>query len=420
MTTTLKCLRLLPRAYCHKDLVLPVLRVMLTYVVHSPAVAPIREAAIPREEAPRQASPSRGQRHHDDHHDAGHGAGRGRRNSGDNFEKREKLPVPDYGPYVGNLPYSVQEDDLADFFAGCAIKEIRIPIDYNTNRPKGFAYVEFEDRNSLVHALEFDGQVYLPTELYTVNQRAIRVDVAGERKGGRQDNGFFQKRDGGGGDRYAREDRGGDRYNNRDQRDDRGSQRSDGNWGADRRPRDDHHHHHDRRAPREDTEIDAHTTSTGPAERPKLSLKPRTKSKEDVAQATRSANVFGDAKPRDERNVKPVADRPAARHDSSDRPQRDGSGGRGGRGGRGDRVEGAGGRGDKGGRGGDVSKPTRSDGDWGRGGAASAAAAAVVEKKVKKPKADKDLTKTAVFKPAAVATKVVNAYSVFNNDSDSD
>ncbi|RHZ01717.1 hypothetical protein DYB37_004810 [Aphanomyces astaci] len=331
-------------------------------------------------------------------------------------------PTTARSSYVGNLPYSVQEDDLADFFAGCAIKEIRIPIDYNTNRPKGFAYVEFEDRNSLVHALEFDGKVYLPTELYTVNQRAIRVDVAGERKGGRQDNGFFQKRDGGGGDRYAREDRGGDRYNNRDQRDDRGSQRSDGNWGADRRPRDDHHHH-DRRAPREDTEIDAHTTSTGPAERPKLSLKPRTKSKEDVAQATRSANVFGDAKPRDERNVKPVADRPAARHDSSDRPQRDGPGGRGGRGGRGDRVEGAGGRGDKGGRGGgggDVSKPSRSDGDWGRGGAASAAAAAVVEKKVKKPKADKDLTKTAVFKPAAVATKVVNAYSVFNNDSDSD
>ncbi|ETW05716.1 hypothetical protein, variant [Aphanomyces invadans] len=268
------------------------------------AAAPVREVAT-RVESPRRLTSPRNSRpgQHDDYDAPGHGA-RGRRYSGDNFDRRDKLPVPDVGPfksYVGNLPYAVHPDDLVDLFAGCNIQDIRLPQDHS-GRPKGFAYVEFGDRESLMRALELDGE--------TLNQRTIRVDVAGDRKGGRNDNGFFHKRDGGdryGGDRYQREDRYG--------RDDRGPQRSDGHWGADRR----RENRGDRRAPRDD--IDHQPTA--PAERPKLTLKPRTKSKEDVVEGgARPANVFGDAKPRDETKVKASADRPAAmdaRLESGDR-----------------------------------------------------------------------------------------------------
>ncbi|RHY31084.1 hypothetical protein DYB32_003769 [Aphanomyces invadans] len=83
----------------------------------------------------------------------------------------------------------------------------------------------------------------------------------------------------------------------------------------------------------------------------------------------------------------------------------------GGRGGRG--------RGDKGGRGGEPTKPSRSDGDWGRGGASTATASTEDKKTKKPPKAEKDITKAAMFKPAAASTKVVNAFSLLN-DSDSD
>ncbi|KAF0699357.1 Aste57867_10073 [Aphanomyces stellatus] len=372
----------------------------------APAAAPIREEVVIEEEERRDEPARNSGRQYDDHEAGGRG-GRGRRNSGDNYEhkQREKLPVPDHGPfksYVGNLPYSMSEDDLADYFEGCTVTDVRIPIDYSSGRPKGFAYIEFGDRESLVRALEYDGK--------TIDKRAIRVDVAGEKKSGGRDGAFFQKRDGG--DRYG--DRGGnDRYNDRggnDRFNDRSGGRGD-NYG-DRRGGDRYNRDgDDRRAPRTEREHAAPAASAGPVERPKLSLLPRTKSKEeaDNAAAASRANPFGDAKPRDERAVKPAADR-APRQDVKTGDRQQG----GGRGGRGDKA--AGGRGDKGGRG--DGKPTRSDGEWTRGGAS------VEEKKAPKAKpakSEKKPVEAPVFKPAAQQTKTVNAFSALGgDDSDSD
>ena len=84
------------------------------------------------------------------------------------------LVEPSHQGYVGNLPYEMNEDDVAFMFNGLKISNIRMPMDYQANRKKGFAYVEFADRNSLVRALEFNGRV--------VDERHIRVDVASERK----------------------------------------------------------------------------------------------------------------------------------------------------------------------------------------------------------------------------------------------
>lgn len=52
----------------------------------------------------------------------------------------------------------MNEDDLADFFGSKDITDIRIPRN-EEDRPKGFAYVEFETRDALVAALELDGCV---------------------------------------------------------------------------------------------------------------------------------------------------------------------------------------------------------------------------------------------------------------------
>ncbi|KAH9191411.1 hypothetical protein AeNC1_006613 [Aphanomyces euteiches] len=338
--------------------------------------APIHEEHVIEEE-PREEQappPSRGNSRYNDEYEGGRG-GRGRRNSGEYHEKREKLPVPEVGPfksYVGNLPYSISEDELAEFFAGCNVTDVRIPIDYHSNRPKGFAYMEFADRDSLIHALEFDGK--------KINQRAIRVDVAGEKKGGRQDSAFFQKRD-----NYAREDR--------HQRDDRYQ-------------REDRYHREDRRDDRRAEHDQSGHQDEAPVERRKLALAPRSKSKDETdAPASRPSNIFGNAKPRDERNVKPVADRPRQEAPKDQREQ----GNR-----RGDK------RGDKGGRG--DGKQSRADGDWGRGNAA--ASAAPQEKKAPKAKAakaEREPAKAAVFKPAPTTTKTVNAFSALGgDDSDSD
>jgi RNA recognition motif-containing protein len=48
--------------------------------------------------------------------------------------------------YVGNLPYNVTEPDLREFFSPVGLlSSIIIPVDRETNRPRGFAFVEFSD-----------------------------------------------------------------------------------------------------------------------------------------------------------------------------------------------------------------------------------------------------------------------------------
>ena len=69
---------------------------------------------------------------------------------------RPRAAVPDQPPfqaYVGNLSYEVKEEDLSEFFKGLGVKSIKIIQDFVEKRSKGYGYVEFEDRESLVQAL---------------------------------------------------------------------------------------------------------------------------------------------------------------------------------------------------------------------------------------------------------------------------
>ncbi|KUF95354.1 Cyclin-dependent kinase 2 [Phytophthora nicotianae] len=181
----------------------------------------------------------------------------------DSRDERPKNPVPDVGPWKG-------------------IRDIRFPRDHD-NRLKGFAYVEFDEREQLVRALDLDGQ--------KLDGRHVKMDVALDRERKPRDNGWYDKRS--------------DRSNDR----------------------------------RERTE--AHR------ERQRLTLLPRSTSSEKKKSDAHKPSIFGDAKPRDEsayleRKAKAKADVEAkalARKNSHDE-------GRGGRGrGRGDRRPTEGGRG---------------------------------------------------------------------------
>ncbi len=60
--------------------------------------------------------------------------------------------------YVGNIPYSTQEDDLTAIFSECGgIEEIKIIRDYETGRSKGFAFITFETPEGMQSALAKDG-----------------------------------------------------------------------------------------------------------------------------------------------------------------------------------------------------------------------------------------------------------------------
>ncbi|ORX72964.1 RNA-binding domain-containing protein [Linderina pennispora] len=79
---------------------------------------------------------------------------------------------PPFTSFVGNLPFSVDEDQLRDFFSG--VTTVRLIRDHATERLKGFGYVEFETLEDLKQAVEKDGAEF--------SGRQIRVNVSEQRE----------------------------------------------------------------------------------------------------------------------------------------------------------------------------------------------------------------------------------------------
>lgn len=49
--------------------------------------------------------------------------------------------------YVGNLPFSATEQDVRDFFSPCKIKRVRMILDRETDKPRGFCFIEIDDED---------------------------------------------------------------------------------------------------------------------------------------------------------------------------------------------------------------------------------------------------------------------------------
>ena len=133
----------------------------------------------PAEEAPRDNYDNRGPPSPRGGDDMPPRGGRGDRyanryESAPRRDARPQLPVPDRAPFiafVGNLSFSATDDDTGHFFAEhCAVDSVRLIRDPSTGRSKGFGYVTFADRESLVTALEAND--------VEVCGRPIHVDVA--------------------------------------------------------------------------------------------------------------------------------------------------------------------------------------------------------------------------------------------------
>jgi cold-inducible RNA-binding protein len=57
--------------------------------------------------------------------------------------------------FVGSLPYSVTDDDLADMFKDFGtVQSAKVIFDRETNRSKGFGFVEFETAEEAKAAID--------------------------------------------------------------------------------------------------------------------------------------------------------------------------------------------------------------------------------------------------------------------------
>jgi len=64
--------------------------------------------------------------------------------------------------FVGNLPFRTVQSELLEFLKSKELTplSIRMPQDKSTNKPKGFAFVEFEDGIQLKQCLKLHHQSY--------------------------------------------------------------------------------------------------------------------------------------------------------------------------------------------------------------------------------------------------------------------
>lgn len=92
--------------------------------------------------------------------------------------------------YIGNLPYRTNEDELRGLFGQAGeVVDVAIPIERDSGRPRGFAFVEMADEAAAAQAIQqFNGYVLLGREL-RVNESQPRPSMGGGRDNRREDRG---------------------------------------------------------------------------------------------------------------------------------------------------------------------------------------------------------------------------------------
>ena len=83
--------------------------------------------------------------------------------------------------YVGNLPYNLSDDQLADMFAKFGTPDsAKVITDRDSGRSKGFGFVEFSNEDQAKQALSLNGTDFGGRAL-TVNEARPKTEGRGAR-----------------------------------------------------------------------------------------------------------------------------------------------------------------------------------------------------------------------------------------------
>ena len=101
--------------------------------------------------------------------------------------------------FVGNLDFNATKNDVQTLFAEVGeVRDVFLPTDRESGRPRGFAFVEYASEEDAAKAIEkFNG--------YQFSGRALRVNAAEDRPRGAGGGGFKPRSSfgGGGGGGYS-------------------------------------------------------------------------------------------------------------------------------------------------------------------------------------------------------------------------
>lgn len=91
----------------------------------------------------------------------------------------EKIETDNRSVYVGNVDYGATAQELEAHFHGCgSINRVTILCDKFTGHPKGFAYIEFSDKESVQTAMALDESLFRGRQIRVSVKRTNRPGIS--------------------------------------------------------------------------------------------------------------------------------------------------------------------------------------------------------------------------------------------------
>lgn len=91
----------------------------------------------------------------------------------------EKMEADSRSIYVGNVDYGATAEELEAHFQGCgSVNRVTILCDKFSGHPKGFAYVEFSDKESVKTSLVLDESLFRGRQIKVIPKRTNRPGIS--------------------------------------------------------------------------------------------------------------------------------------------------------------------------------------------------------------------------------------------------
>jgi len=91
-----------------------------------------------------------------------------------NLSIEEKIEVDNRSVYVGNVDYGATAEELEQHFNGCgAVNRVTILCNKFDGHPKGFAYIEFSDKESVQTAMALDESLFRGRQIKVTCKRLL-------------------------------------------------------------------------------------------------------------------------------------------------------------------------------------------------------------------------------------------------------
>jgi len=100
-------------------------------------------------------------------------------NTSINLSYEEKIEVDARSCYVGNVDYGATAEELEQHFHGCgSINRVTILCNKFDGNPKGFAYVEFTDKDSVDTAMALDDSLFRGRQIKVMPKRTNQPGIS--------------------------------------------------------------------------------------------------------------------------------------------------------------------------------------------------------------------------------------------------